>query len=65
MAKRSKRRKPFRESAKMFQDARYLDHDFLPHTPFGDLAHLRDDRNTGAARKDLEEVCRWPLLSTI
>jgi hypothetical protein len=33
-------------------DRRYLDPDFLPHIPFGDLAHLSNERNTGAARED-------------
>ena len=46
------------------QDARYSDPDFLPHIPFGDLAHLSDERNTGAARQGLYEVHRCPL-STI
>ena len=31
-------------------DARYLNPGFLPHIPFGDLAHLSGSRNTGAAR---------------
>ena len=31
-------------------DRRYLDPTFLPHIPFGDLAHLSNERNTGAAK---------------
>lgn len=37
-------------------DGRYLDPNFLPHIPFGDLAHLSNERNTGAARAAQE----WP-----
>lgn len=46
------------------QAARYSDPEFLPHIPLGDLAHLSDERNTGAARRGLHEVHRCPL-STI
>ena len=35
-------------------DGRYLDPAFLPHIPFGDLAHLSNERNTGAARSAQE-----------
>ncbi len=33
-------------------DRRYLDPTFLPHIPFGDLAHLSNERNTGAASQE-------------
>ena len=46
------------------QRERYLDPGFLPDCPCGDLAHLSDRKNTGAARKGLYEVYRCPL-STI
>jgi len=43
------------------QRDRYGDPEYLPETPWGDLAHLSDQRNTGAARQDLYEVWRCPL----
>jgi len=42
----------------------YSDSNYLPHIPFGDLAHLSDERNTGAARDKLHEVYRCPLSTT-
>lgn len=64
MAGRTRRNKGFTEAIKKRQDVRYADPDYLPHIPLGDLAHLSDERNTGAARKGLYEVHRCPL-STI
>lgn len=53
-----------RKSLQKPQDARHTDPDYLPHIPFGDLAHLSDERNTGAARRGLYEVYRCPLSTT-
>lgn len=35
------------------QESKYSDPKYLPDVPWGDLAHLSGDRNTGAARADL------------
>ena len=59
-----KRNIAMRKSLQKPQDARHTDPDYLPHIPFGDLAHLSDERNTGAARRGLYEVYRCPLSTT-
>ena len=35
------------------QDTKYSDPRYLPNIPWGDLEHLSNERNTGAARADL------------
>ena len=64
MAGRSKIPQRCRERIKVQQEVRYSDPAYLPHIPFGDLAHLSDERNTGAARDKLHEVYRCPLSTT-
>ena len=43
------------------QVERYADPAYLPGIPCGDLSHLSDNSNTGAARQGLHEVWRCPL----
>lgn len=37
-------------------DKKFLDPGFLPHIPFGDLCHLSNTKNTGAAREGCDDT---------